>query len=177
MTINPADLAATLTIAAAIPVLGWFLSANMAWNKAVRKQNPEVFVDPIAEPVKWIQTAPRRLMESPKDWQRGNADLEALRVRMIRRLRASFLLLAFLVVLIAPASRIGLSLAGTIPDEGWFAVARLAAWAAVVGYFSFRLSMAAYRYGNGEQVSRTQFAMSIVGIVGTLAISGLMSSS
>jgi hypothetical protein len=174
MTVNQADIAAAVTIGAALPVVGWFLSANLAWLKALREQNPDMFVDPVAEPVKWIQSAPRRLTQSPKQWQRGDARLEALQIRMLRRLRAAFLLLSLLVLLTPIAIRTGISVAQNTNGSGLFSAFSFLVWLWVIGYFTYRLAYAAYRYGDGREVSRTEFLMSVVGILGTLLISGLM---
>ncbi len=103
--------------------------------------------------------------------------MEFLRVRTLQRMLATFLLLSLVVVLTPLAVRVGIGLSRLDRGGGLSGLIPVVVWLLVVGYYCYRLARAAYRFGNGEHVRRTEFVGSVMGIVGVLAISALITQA
>ena len=172
MVQTTADLRLILTLVAAVPLGAWFFVAIRAWYQRIREQ-ADVHVDPIAEPVRWARTGPSRLriLLTQMGTQAEDPDLELLRRQTLNRLIVAFLLTS-LAMILGPAvvTTVSTLLRGGIEVGNLFGLVRVILVILVGGYFAYRLGRAAYRFGNGRDVRSTEFIVSIVGIVSFLFV-------
>jgi hypothetical protein len=175
------EFALFLIFALAIPIIVWYGLANLTWYRIVRKRDPDDHVDAIAEPVRWAVTAlgrERRLYEYLRT-PTTDPELELWRRRTIGRLISAIILIPAIFVLVPPAVRSVTYLASTEFERAGLVMAVGSALVFIlgIGYFAYRFAAAAIRRGHGAHVARTEFAVSLAGIVGFIVAAWFFAAS
>lgn len=166
--------------AVAIVLAAWFLAANQRWIRLVVTDEPDLRVDPVADPKRWFGTAGprlRRLLELLRT-PAGQPELDLARRQTINRL-ITFCVLAPIALFGLPVAAAILSFYSTTEFKrgGLIGAIFLIVLAGVLGYWLYRLALATLRFGNGLAYRTTEFAISIFGIVAALVVAWLVAGS
>jgi hypothetical protein len=167
-------LAAT---AVAIVLASWFVAANRRWIRLVVSDEPDLRVDPVADPKLWLGTAGprlRRLLDGLRT-PTAQPELDLARRQTMNRL------IAFCVL--APIALFGLPVAASVISfyattevgrGGWIGAIFFLVLGGILGYWLYRLALATVRFGNGLVRRPTDFAIPIFGVVAALLMAWLV---
>jgi hypothetical protein len=169
-----------ISVGIVITLGAWYLAANRIWYRLLREREADLEVDAVAEPGRWVQTAPSRLRLLLASLGTPAADdqLEYWRRRTVNRAVGGVVVVAA-VVLLGPLAVVSVaSLLSTELERGgtWFAIGFAICTIGGLGYFVSRLAIAVVRFGNGEPVPRAAFIISLVGITAFIAAAALVAT-